>query len=626
MAKRNIGTAYVQIVPTTDGITGAVQRQLNNSASAAGLTMGKLIGGNLISSGIMAIGQHMGGLISGIRETNTAWTSFTNNMAMSGMAASGIEEVKTDLQTFAKQTIYTSKDMAQTYAQLYAVNQDTTTALVKGFGAVAAAAQNPQQAMITMSTQATQMAAKPTVAWMDFKLMLEQTPAGISQVAKVMGVSTKDLVANVQAGKVKTEDFFAAIESLGSDANGTLMQMATSYKTSGQAAEGLEATLQTKLAPAFQIFDQLGIQAIGSVTSKVVDFFNLAAPIFEGVGQHIVDVAERLFTLGDELGSAGGKVGEFGSKIATLGLEALKAIVEGVANAINKFCDIVVKANNFIAEHKTLLQNLGIVIGVLTGIYIALNAVTIAHSIASAAETVALVAMYAAESVASVGASVLTAAMTLLQAPFAPVIIVIGLLIGAFILLWKNSETFREGVKKLASTVKSAFNAIVQRGKNLVQTISENFKTLKSKLTKPFETARDIIKKIVDKIKGFFPLKVGKIFSNLKIPHINISGGKAPFGIGGAGTKPSISVSWYKKAMGNPYLFSNATLFGAGEAGDEMLYGRNSLMNDIRSAVESSKGGNTFNITLTANGTESPEEYAQRFARELRRQVRMGAI
>ena len=42
------------------------------------------------------------------------------------------------------------------------------------------AAENPQQAMKTLSQQGVQMAAKPTVAWQDFKLMLEQTPAGIA--------------------------------------------------------------------------------------------------------------------------------------------------------------------------------------------------------------------------------------------------------------------------------------------------------------------------------------------------------------------------------------------------------------------------------------------------------------
>ena len=79
-------------------------------------------------------------------------------------------------------------------------------------------------------------------------------------------------------------------------------------------------------------------------------------------------------------------------------------------------------------------------------------------------------------------------------------------------------------------------------------------------------------------------MKIGKIFSGMKLPHFSIKG-SAPFGIGGKGVKPSISVSWYKKAMQEPYMFSNATLFGAGESGDEMLYGRRSLMNDITAAT-----------------------------------------
>lgn len=48
---------------------------------------------------------------------------------------------------------------------------------------------------------------------------------------------------------------------------------------------------------------------------------------------------------------------------------------------------------------------------------------------------------------------------------------------------------------------------------------------------------------------------------------------------------PTVSVTWEAKAKSQPYMFSGATLFGAGEAGDEILYGRSSLMEDIRSAV-----------------------------------------
>ena len=109
-------------------------------------------------------------------------------------------------------------------------------------------------------------------------------------------------------------------------------------------------------------------------------------------------------------------------------------------------------------------------------------------------------------------------------------------------------------------------------------------------------------------------------FSNLKLPHISISGGEAPFGIGGKGSLPHFSVNWYAKAMENPYMFQNATLFGAGETGDEILYGKDALLSDIREAV-----GNEPKIVnyFTVNGAEDPEAWASKFARQMKLEMRM---
>ena len=49
--------------------------------------------------------------------------------------------------------------------------------------------------------------------------------------------------------------------------------------------------------------------------------------------------------------------------------------------------------------------------------------------------------------------------------------------------------------------------------------------------------------------------------------------------------------------MKNPYMFTDMTLFGAGEAGDEVLYGRTALMTDIRAGVASETDGLTQNLT-----------------------------
>ena len=175
------------------------------------------------------------------------------------------------------------------------------------------------------------------------------------------------------------------------------------------------------------------------------------------------------------------------------------------------------------------------------------------------------------------------------------------------------SKVVRAGVK----VIKAAISGIA----SVVTTVSSIFKRVHNAIVNPINTARDVIKKAIDKIKGFFKFKISA--PHVPLPHFSISPAGWRIGDLLKGSMPSLSVSWYKKAEENPYMFSDATLFGAGEHNDEILYGRSALMRDIK---EATSGGNTFNVTLNANGAENPEQYAQRFARELRRQVRMGTI
>ena len=223
------------------------------------------------------------GLITEIDTSNAAWKTFTGNMKMLGKNDKEIAGVKKELQSFAEQTIYSSSDMAQTYAQLAAVGTKNCTKLVKGFGGLASAAENPQQAMKTLSQQATQMAAKPTVAWQDFKLMLEQTPAGIAAVAKEMGMTTSELVSNVQNGTVKTEEFFDAISKVGT--NKAFTKLATEYKTVGQAMDGLKETVGNKLTPAFDVLSNRAIGGISGIIDKLgeIDGEALATKVSAGL-------------------------------------------------------------------------------------------------------------------------------------------------------------------------------------------------------------------------------------------------------------------------------------------------------------------------------------------------------
>ena len=235
------------------GFTSAMKNATKSTDSLAskiknGFSFGVFAGAGQQAFSMLTNGVK--GLMGDMSSANATWKTFAGNMKIFGKSAD-IKPVKKELQSFAEQTIYSSSDMASTYAQLAAVGTKNTTKLVKGFGGLAAAAENPQQAMKTLSQQATQMAAKPEVAWQDFKLMLEQTPAGIAAIAKSMGKTTSQLVKDVQDGKVSTDEFFKAIEKVGNSKG--FMDLATQYKTVGQAMDGLKETAANKLGPAFDV-------------------------------------------------------------------------------------------------------------------------------------------------------------------------------------------------------------------------------------------------------------------------------------------------------------------------------------------------------------------------------------
>lgn len=192
--------------------------------------------------------------------------------------------------------------------------------------------------------------------------------------------------------------------------------------------------------------------------------------------------------------------------------------------------------------------------------------------------------------------------------------------------LGKNIVTgIIKGVKNLPSLLKTAAKNAVNgfkgafTGNGILSAVKGAFTKIPSAVKSIFTKAVSLVKSFPGRFKN--ALKFSWSLPHLNLPHLSVSGGKAPFGIGGKGSLPSFHISWYKKAMESPYVFSDATLFGAGEAGDEMLYGRSRLMSDIKEATQGTKNDVTINVTV--NGADNPEEWGRRMASELRRQVKM---
>lgn len=324
------------------------------------------------ASAMHTVTSAISGTISELSASNVAWKTFEGNMQMLGQSSSEINKTKKALQQYATQTIYSASDMSQTYSQFAAVGTKNCLQLVKGFGGLASAAENPKQAMKTLSQQGTQMAAKPMVAWQDFKLMLEQTPAGIAAVAREMGMSTSELVSAVQSGTVKTEDFFNAVEKAGNSKAFT--KMATEYKSVGQAMDGLQETLANKLMPAYDKLSQIGIKALSSIIDgldgfdaniltngidKVIDTVKRFGKAFENTG------AIKAFK--QALSDVGGAIKNVMSQFKDTGLiekfgQAFGQVVKFVSQAISAVSKFIGKLNG-----AQLSGIVGSVLGVVGG-------------------------------------------------------------------------------------------------------------------------------------------------------------------------------------------------------------------------------------------------------------------
>lgn len=226
-----------------------------------------------------------------------------------------------------------------------------------------------------------------------------------------------------------------------------------------------------------------------------------------------------------------------------------------------------------------------------------------------------------------------------ISAPVLAVVAAIAAAVAIGVLLYKNWDTIKAKATAVWNSIKSAvsvvannvnanFNtmktAVTNVWNGLKKTASTVWNGIKTAITTPINAAKKAVETAIDAITGKVKSvknigsKAFKILSGLKIPKISISGGSAPFGIGGKGTKPHISVSWNKKALENPYMFSGATLFGAGEAGDEVLYGRRALMRDIAQAVGGGSiimnvyGSDNMSVNDLANAVEQKLIQAQK--------------
>lgn len=275
------------------------------------------------------------------------------------------------LRKYADDTIYSLEDMTKTFGTLYAVSGDKAGPLVKALGGVSALASNAMQAMDSWSLQLTQMVSKPSVAWVDFRILLEQNPAAIAKIAEAMGKTSSQLVKDVNDGTLSTEDFLKALQNVGNDP--ALQKMATDSDNFKNATGQLEASV---VSAGQKILEKFGPTMV-SVINNAADSVKKVSDNFIGV----IDWVNKGGTAVDIVKSLAVATG-----VATTSLLAY--------NATMKIVGITTAAYAAVSSYLTLVASLQAQgLGILRAAWMGLNIVMSANPIGLViAAVVALVA------------------------------------------------------------------------------------------------------------------------------------------------------------------------------------------------------------------------------------------
>lgn len=191
-------------------------------------------------------------------------------------------------------------------------------------------------------------------------------------------------------------------------------------------------------------------------------------------------------------------------------------------------------------------------------------------------------------------------------ASLGPVILIIGAVVAAGVLLYKNWDTIKAKAIEFKDGVIATFN-------EFKASVSATFNAIKTAIVTPIQTAINTAKGIIDKVKSWFPINIGKIFSNLKLPHFSLSWGSKDFGKLGSIKYPTgFNVNWYKTGG----IFDNPSVIGVGEAGPEAVV----PLDKFWDRLDNLRG--ETNIVINVNGANrDPVEIAEEVKRVLIRET-----
>lgn len=568
----NVANAYVQIIPSAQGVKQNITDALVPDLTAAGQQGGDALGGGLMSTLQGSLGKIagvIGAAFAGIEvvkvgkflldiggEFDEMTDAIIIGTGASGEALEALEESAKGIATTVPISFGEAGNIVQdlnTRLGLTGENLDEVGQRVAAAGELMGSAINVES--MSGAFAAFNISADDMADQMDYLFGVSQsTGIAFDDLTRILE-SNAPALQGLGFSFQESANMAGLLDKAGMDASGMMGKMGKALVSLAQPGETAAEAYQRVLTE-MEGYIEAGDEAAA---------MDLATELFgtRGAAQFVDAVQSGALAMDDlrdaSLGAGDGIMGTYEATAswpekwellknkAKEFLEPLGgALMDGLGMALDKLNEVMdsIDPSTLEGVASTLTELFTALIAAVTNLWTALQP---------------LVTVLMDTLVGGVIPAV-EAALLLLSGDFDGARAKIGQALDGVKTIVSNAET---AITQRFEAIRTSISGKVDAIKSAVTT---KFNDIKRSITQPIEDAKGAVSNAIQSIKDAFNVTLS--FPSIRLPHFRIDGGEIPWGIGGKGHAPSIGIDWYAKGG----FVDGATLIGVGEQGAEMVW------------------------------------------------------